>query len=219
MSLTATQATPSSSTQKVAVLSRKLIYRAGEVVGINVPKSAVQRSYRSGGQLVRYLDFYQNVKGGAINLFVHDPNPSRFLGARIYAEVEIWEREIVGGKKNLQVNLRPTEKHPTHRMSIVQIAADIVLQNDQRLIGGSGPHLQGGILLGPTDSKIMTKQSLAAIKKTEDLKFAEGNDKATGLIERGWKISQANDKEVTFKRTLPDGQEQEKKLPRPRARR
>ncbi len=197
----------SSSTGKATnnVLSRELVWGAREIVRVDVPKWAVPRSYVSNDEVKSYLDFYYHVKGGAINFFLHASNPSRFLGAEICAEVEVWERTLVGGKRNLQVNLHPCDKDPTHRISVVPVARDIILQEGQKMIETPCPPLQGGVVIGPVGSKIMTKQAIAAIKLREDLEFAKGDSQLTRLIQHGWKISRHNDVEVFLEKILPDG--------------
>src|SRR3989344_3129266 len=113
----------------VAVLDRKMLWKGG-IIGMTVPSTAEEGEYPSDAGPQKFVRFAQNVKGGVVNFFVHDDEPTMFLGKKIIAEVEIWEKTLADGRKFLYVDLDLTSIDVifvTHRLAVMSMKKKDVL--------------------------------------------------------------------------------------------
>ncbi len=183
------------------VLERKMLW-VGGVIEITVPETANEGSYPSDAGPQRFVRFAQSVKGGVVNFFVHDAEPTRLLGKKIIADVKIWEKRLADGRKFLYVDFHPTANTSSavHRMSVMNAQKkDIVMEEGFAAFETPAPFV-GVVVVAPVGSKILIKAPLA-FAGTQKPKFltipspvSTGDRKLDQLIKDGWKINHENDK-------------------------
>ena len=152
----------------VEVLDRKLLWEGG-IISIAVPETAKEGSYPSDAGPQKFVKFAHNVKGGVVNFFVHDEEPTRLLGKKITAEVEIWEKTLADGRKFLYVDLDPTsDTMPImNRISVMSVKKkDVAMQEGFAAFETPAP-LIGVIVVAPVESKIIIKAKASARKPVQ----------------------------------------------------
>ena len=195
----------------VAVLDRKMLWKGG-IIGMTVPSTAEEGEYPSEAGPQKFVRFAQNVKGGVVNFFVHDAEPTRFCGTRIVAEVEIWEKVLADGRKFLYVDLDPTSHAMPvmHRIAVMSVKKkDVLVQKGFVTCETSAP-LVGVIVIAPIESKIIIKVKapvrkpvqahstktakprttvVEAVKHSEPPPVSTGSPELDRLVNiKGWKV-------------------------------
>ena len=154
------------------VANRECLWRGGSI-SIMVPASARPGRFPAPGSrglspwCAQYAQFTQNVKGGVVNLFVHDENPTLFLGKKIVADAEVWQKELKDGRKYLYVDLRPVAAgtKPTHRLVVMSVKKEELQLQDDFITFQTPEPLVGTIVVAPVGSKVLIKASLAGIEQ------------------------------------------------------
>lgn len=136
---------------------RETLWAGGEVVSLRVPLDAREGSFPSPEGNSRYLRFAQNVRGGAVNIFVHGTEPARFRGTRVTAEVKVLKKTLADGRSFLHVNLLPVPVQEdtvsrTHRLAVMS-ESDVILEEGFVSFKTPDP-LEGMIVLAPLGAKI-----------------------------------------------------------------
>ena len=99
--------------QPVDVLKRELLWDGG-IIEIKIPAVCREGAFEN----IKFIQFIRQVKGGVINLFVHDDNPAQHCGKTITASVQVFRKEHADGRSFLYVDLRPITKPATHRLVV-----------------------------------------------------------------------------------------------------
>ena len=180
---------------------------------MTVPSTAEEGEYPSDAGPQKFVRFAQNVKGGVVNFFVHDDEPTRFLGKKIIAEVEIWEKTLADGRKFLYVDLDLTSIDVifvTHRLAVMSMKKkDVLVQKGFVTCETSAP-LVGVIVIAPIESKIIIKVKapvrkpvqahstktakprttvVEAVKHSEPPPVSTGSPELDRLVNiKGWKV-------------------------------
>ena len=202
----------------VAVLERKMLWEGG-VISIAVPETAEEGEYPSDAGPNKFVRFAQNVKGGVINFFVHDEEPTRLRGTRITAEVEIWEKTLADGRKFLYIDLDPASQvmPVMHRLAVMSMKKKDVLVQEGFVTCETPMPLVGVIVLAPAASKILIKTKpvrtqrpaqahptkvvksrpsvVETVKRLEPPPVSTGSPELDRLVnEKGWRVGHRSGK-------------------------
>lgn len=142
-------------TAVVPSVKRETVHAGGEVVSLRVPLDAREGSFPSPEGNNPYLQFAQNVRGGAVNIFVHGTEPARFRGTRVTAKVRVLKKTLADGRSFLHINLLPVQEDTvsrTHRLAVMS-ESDVILEEGFVSFKTPDP-LEGMIVLAPLGSKI-----------------------------------------------------------------
>ena len=158
-SMNAAQA--ASSSNPVAVVARKKLSRTRVIILMAVPTDAREGSFTSPKETVKYLKCIQGVKGGFVQIFVRGHNPTRLIGQKIVAAVEVWKKTMANGEKYLYVDLwpLPDATEVTHRMSVMSVPIQQVIWQEGMVRFGTPAPRVGVIVLSSFDAKIALKKS------------------------------------------------------------
>src|SRR3989344_2151247 len=91
--------------QPVAVLKRELLWEGG-IIEIKIPAICREGAFEER----KFIQFAKFVKGGVVNFFVHDDNPTQHCGKTITASVQVFRKEHADGRSFLYVDLKPITK-------------------------------------------------------------------------------------------------------------
>lgn len=133
-------------------VKRETVHAGGEVVSMKVPLNAREGLFPSPEGNNQYLQFAQNVRGGAVNIFVHGTEPARFRGMRVTAKVSVLKKTLEDGRRFLHINLLPVDEPRTHRLAVMS-ESDVILEEGFVSFKTPDP-LEGKIVLAPLGSKI-----------------------------------------------------------------
>lgn len=189
----------------VAVLERKMLWNGG-IITIAVPATAEEGEYPSDAGPNKFVRFAQNVKGGVVNFFVHDTEPTRLCGTRITAEVEVWQKTLADGREFLYVDLDPTSNAMPvmHRLAVMSCKASDIDGSGLTVFKTPEP-LQGVVVVAPAESKIWIKAQLTAIevKKTEP-RITTGDSQLDRYLRDGWEIDCEDEKVIRLHKMKGD---------------
>lgn len=99
--------------QPVAVFKRELLWKGG-IIEIKVPVVCREGAFED----IRFVQFIRQVKGGVVNFFVHNDNPTRHCGKTITASVQVFRKDHADGRSFIYVDLLPTTAPATHRLVV-----------------------------------------------------------------------------------------------------
>lgn len=99
--------------QPVAVFKRELLWKGG-IIEKKIPAVCREGAFEN----IKFIQFAWFVKGGVVNFFVHDDDPTRHCRKTITASVEVFRKEHADGRSFLYVDLRPIIKPATHRLVV-----------------------------------------------------------------------------------------------------
>jgi len=105
---------------RTPIKSRALIWRGGPIA-IKIPEGAKRGFYsEEGKESVAFLQFVRYVKGGVVNIYLHNPEES-VAGRTIKATAELWQKTLQDGRSFFYVNLKqqPSDVDETHRLEIL----------------------------------------------------------------------------------------------------
>ncbi len=103
----------SSKRMPVAVLKRELLWEGG-IIEIKIPSVCREGSFEN----LKFIQFARFVRGGVVNLFLHDDNPTQHCGKTITASVQVYSKEHADGRSFLYIDLRQVTKPATHRLVV-----------------------------------------------------------------------------------------------------
>jgi hypothetical protein len=106
------------------VVGRKCIWQGG-VVTLNIPAARFLAHHAlkgEGGESLNYAQYGMALRGGVINVFLHDiVDPMAYAGKKVAGAIEIWEKTMEGGARYLYIDFRPAEGSAiTHKVTVVQ---------------------------------------------------------------------------------------------------
>ena len=127
--------------QPVAVLKRELLWEGG-IIEIKIPAICREGAFEER----KFIQFAKFVKGGVVNFFVHDDNPTQHCGKTITASVQVFRKEHADGRSFLYVDLQPITKPATHRL-VVEPRLVFDLRNDVLYNMMTSEPLQGTIII------------------------------------------------------------------------
>lgn len=156
----------------------------GGSIAIKIPEGAKWASYKDESADLQFLQFTRFVKGGVINLYVHDANDS-MIGRSIIANVELWRKMLTDGRSFLYIDLRPAlgAREFTHQM----LVKDGMTLN-KAAFNTPGP-LQGYVLFTASQPKDTAKKPAKPA--------STGDAQLDRLLAAGWQIDVTRTNNVT----------------------
>ena len=127
--------------QPVAVLKRELLWEGG-IIEIKIPAICREGAFEER----KFIQFAKFVKGGVVNFFVHDDNPTQHCCKTITASVEVFRKEHADGRSFIYVDLQPITKPVTHRL-VVEPRLVFDLRNDTLYHMHTPAPLQGTVII------------------------------------------------------------------------
>lgn len=134
--------------QPVAVLKRELLWSGG-IIEIKIPGVCREGAFED----IRFIQFARFVKGGVVNLFVHDDNPTQHCGKVITASVQVFCKEYADGRTFLYVDLRPMTKPATHRLTVMDAIPGVTSWAPTATVLLTPAPLQGAVVIVGREEK------------------------------------------------------------------
>src|SRR3989344_4217751 len=132
----------SSKRQPVAVLKRELLWQGG-IIEIKIPAVCRDGAFED----IKFIQFARFVKGGVVNFFVHNDNPTQHCGKIITASVQVFRKEHADGRSFLYVDLLPTTAQATHRLTVMDAIPGVTSWTPFATVLLTPAPLQGAVVI------------------------------------------------------------------------
>lgn len=135
---------------KRQVVGRRRIHAGRPIIEMVVPGSKWVKHIKTryNNQDLNYLQF-----GSKIHIYLHDElDPLKFVGKKIVAQAEIWEKQMDDGTRYLYVDLMPLKNQstaPTHKMTLVVGPVPDRYRTSHFEVIDTPTKDQGGVVLSP----------------------------------------------------------------------
>lgn len=121
---------------------------SGGIVEIKIPATARVITADTPHGPLKYLQFAQFVKGGAVNLHVHADKPEQFAGKKIVARAEVFRKNYKDGRSFLYVDLHPAkDADPTHRLAVMDVVPGVTSWNEVATVFDTPRPLCGAVVI------------------------------------------------------------------------
>jgi hypothetical protein len=171
------------------VQERRKLWAEGSV-SIKIPEIAKWAFFRNEEVDVDFLQFGRTIKGGTINMYVHDAR-NEMIGKTITAKAELWQKTLIDGRSFFYIDLHPSQDaKPTHRLIVMDGATDI-----QGAFMTPSP-MKGYVLFVDPDAKLAAEVPKTLTPAAPTKPNWTGDGQLDRLLAAGWKIKIATDDRV-----------------------
>lgn len=189
----------------IPVVARETLHM-GSIVKMKVPIGATDGTYPNGDEMIPFLQFCHNIRGGRVNFFVHTSD-SALLGKTITASASVLKKTLEDGREFLYVDLVPVSDDTpiTHRLAVMS-NIDGSWNSEDHLIFQTPQPLDGIIIFAPPGAKVVPAGTVVQMPAPASAKAPSitGDSQLDRLLSNGWAIDSQDSLQVNLFRMKGD---------------